>query len=322
MTKHTLRDPSNKLLYDPPDTLRHGRIRDVHYTSSVMSSSTSSASKTATYCSIGGPGPPTFYDQVNTIQSYHSGSASRSKTLPRNTTTTLYDDRSSSSASANRTVYYNRPTTMVSIGGGNATIERRPTSANSNLSTEGIVYPCGGHCRTFERCFHYFLQFFFVIGILAGMSLVLASFRLHYTRQSDDQSVLIYIGVVIALVCTLLLSIQCSIEREVKRKKRKRRIAVLLAKNNRSRVQLPLRTIEPDRNTYTEMAVVAAPLTHPAAPAPMTTFCQMPLIAQDYHYSTQNSISNEDMERSQNGVPWWRRQEERRIVNNENVVQL
>lgn len=131
------------------------------------------------------------------------------------------------------------------------------------------------------------LQFFFVIGVLAGISLVLAAFRLHHQRPAGDQLVLVYIGALITLVCALLLSIQCSVEREVKRKKRKRRIAISLAKNNRNRAQASLRTIEPDQNVYTEMAVVT-PVAHTAVP--MAAFCQMPLIDEDYHYTTQHSI--------------------------------
>lgn len=135
-------------------------------------------------------------------------------------------------------------------------------------------------------------QFSFVIGILAGISLVLAAYRLHYQRPAGDQLVLVYIGVLITLVCTLLLSIQCSVEREVKRKKRKRRIAILLAKNNRNRLQASMRTAETERNApvYTEMTVVA-PVNHQPAPPMITTYCQMPLITENYQYSTHhNSI--------------------------------
>lgn len=34
----------------------------------------------------------------------------------------------------------------------------RPATPHSLSTTDGIIDPCGGHCKTFERCCHYLLQ--------------------------------------------------------------------------------------------------------------------------------------------------------------------
>jgi hypothetical protein len=60
--------------------------------------------------------------------------------------------------------------------------------------------------------------------MLTGVSLIIAGAVLRSQSRGGDL-VLVYIGVMIAMVCTLLLSVQCCVRRNVKRRKRALRAA-------------------------------------------------------------------------------------------------
>lgn len=128
-----------------------------------------------------------------------------------------------------------------------------------------------------------------MIGILVGVSLVLAAYWLHSQRRGGDQLVLVYIGVLMALVCTLLLSIQCSVELEVKRRKRNRRASAALITRNRNQLEVPLRELG-NSNRMAELGngkrVVYNPrdMEMPGANA----YSQIPLLGPKYQYEAQN----------------------------------
>lgn len=63
----------------------------------------------------------------------------------------------------------------------------------------------------------------FIAGILTGISLTIAGSVLRGQKRGGDLLVLVYIGCLTAMVCTLLLSVQCCVRRNVKRRKRARR---------------------------------------------------------------------------------------------------
>lgn len=83
-----------------------------------------------------------------------------------------------------------------------------------------------------------------------------------------------------ALVCILLLSIQCSVDREVKRKKRSRRATTILLSRNRSHSEVPMRNLDGSRFAY------ASRNTDDTIPNP-NTYCEIPLLCNPYHHETQ-----------------------------------
>lgn len=57
------------------------------------------------------------------------------------------------------TKFFDRATFIMNSGCSTSrTSSDRPMTPISLSTTDGIVDPCGGHCRTFERCCHYLLQ--------------------------------------------------------------------------------------------------------------------------------------------------------------------
>jgi len=121
-----------------------------------------------------------------------------------------------------------------------------------------------------------------MIGILVGVSLVLAAYWLHSQRRGGDQLVLVYIGVLMALVCTLLLSIQCSVELEVKRRKRNRRASAALITRNRHQLELPLRELgNGSRVAYNNTREVGES-------QEANAYCQVPLLCTPYQYEAQS----------------------------------
>jgi hypothetical protein len=74
--------------------------------------------------------------------------------------------------------------------------------------------------------------------MLTGVSLIIAGAVLRSQSRGGDLLVLVYIGCMIGMVCTLLLSVQCCVRRNVKRRKRALRAAreqrnVLASSSNR-----------------------------------------------------------------------------------------
>lgn len=114
-------------------------------------------------------------------------------------------------------------------GGSSRATSDRPITPVSVTATDGGVDACGGHCVAFENFCHYCLQVLFIAGILTGISLTIAGSVLRGQKRGGDLMVLVYIGCLIAMVCTLLLSVQCCVRRNVKRRKRARRARIARA---------------------------------------------------------------------------------------------
>ncbi|XP_046988630.1 uncharacterized protein LOC124594311 [Schistocerca americana] len=106
----------------------------------------------------------------------------------------------------------------------------RPTTPASSPGSAGLhggtaaLDGCGGHCVAFENFCYYCLQVVFVLGVLCGVSLTIAGSVLRQgpgqggvSHRGRDLVVLVYIGCLLALVCAVLLAVQCCVRRNVKR---------------------------------------------------------------------------------------------------------
>lgn len=84
------------------------------------------------------------------------------------------------------------------------------------------------------------------MGILIGISLCIAGTILRRTKSRDLQ-VLMYIGVMSAMVCTLLLTVQCRVRKALRKRKRAIRIAcTAIPLNDMRPVQYPLINLDRD----------------------------------------------------------------------------
>ncbi|RZF46711.1 hypothetical protein LSTR_LSTR002574 [Laodelphax striatellus] len=159
---------------------------------------------------------------------------------------------------------------------------RRPvTPASCATSTDGGggVNPCGGHCVQLVSNMNYCLQVMNIAGILTGIVMVTAGFILRNQKKGGNLEVLIYIGCLIALVCGLLLSVQCCVRRNLtQRRQRARRGggARVLVRGGEA-IQLQM-------------------LGPPPPPSPLRP--------PGYHPSELIRPL-----RDQSGLPWWRREE-------------
>uniref|UniRef100_A0A1B6JHS5 Uncharacterized protein n=1 Tax=Homalodisca liturata TaxID=320908 RepID=A0A1B6JHS5_9HEMI len=169
--------------------------------------------------------------------------------------------------------------------------ERAVTPA-STVHTEGAVDPCGGHCTAFENFCHYCLQVLFIAGILTGVSLTVAGSVLRGQKRGGDLMVLVYIGCLTAMVCTLLLSVQCCVRRNVQRRKR--------ARGARGGA-IPLQELGGP-----------GPLAPPVLPQPgQYEPLLRRLVQQQIHDENQRYIPepvNTVVRGDRSGTPWWRRQ--------------
>ncbi|CAH0384267.1 unnamed protein product [Bemisia tabaci] len=194
-----------------------------------------------------------------------------------------------------------------------------PLSSTTSDDDGGGIDACGGHCVAFENFCHYCLQVIFIAGILTGISLMIAGSILIGQRGNDDNhSDYIYIGCLMMLVCTLLLSVQCCVRRNVKRRKRalrrqatRRRPSSAHTYNDR----IPLNDISPPSSTIREISLPSS-----------TTRDIYPVNGQLSALNTQNiSVhdklnSTMDSSASQSGIPWWRRQEFEDLMHQHNFV--
>ncbi|GLV34639.1 hypothetical protein CBL_09120 [Carabus blaptoides fortunei] len=150
---------------------------------------------------------------------------------------------------------------------GTTRLSDRANSPGGTSVGSAIVDGCGGHCVAFENIF-------FVMGILIGVSLCIAGTVLRRTKSRDLQ-VLVYIGAMSAMVCTLLLIVQCRVRRSLRNRKR----AVRLTRT----ATIPLNDIRPVQQPLINVRNEDRPVIVPAA------------------VQQRPEILNED------GVPWWRR---------------
>ncbi|XP_077288275.1 uncharacterized protein LOC143912778 [Arctopsyche grandis] len=163
---------------------------------------------------------------------------------------------------------------------------------------------CGGHCPGFEYVCYYVLQIIFVVGILTGVSLCIAGSVLRRSNRGGDLSVLVYIGCLAFMVCSLLLGVQCCVRRSNKQRGK----------------QLRMRTAPPDcipmdtiANSYMGESPTAPqpqslavrqmqPLLFPIPPMSAST------LPRNYYRSDERHNARSSPIEEINGVPWWRRQ--------------
>ncbi|KAL1497995.1 hypothetical protein ABEB36_008865 [Hypothenemus hampei] len=93
----------------------------------------------------------------------------------------------------------------------------RPQSSMSSALTSGMVYGCGGKCQTCESVCYFVLQLVFTMGVLIGMSLCIAGLVLRRSAARNLQ-VLVYIGIMLAMVSGVLLTIQCRAKNTARRR--------------------------------------------------------------------------------------------------------
>ncbi|XP_054282898.1 uncharacterized protein LOC129000727 [Macrosteles quadrilineatus] len=170
---------------------------------------------------------------------------------------------------------------------------RAVTPASTAHTHEPAVDPCGGHCTAFENFCHYCLQVLFIAGILTGISLTIAGSVLKGQKRGGDLMVLVYIGCLTAMVCTLLLSVQCCVRRNVKRRKRARRGGGMAG-------AIPLQELPPSAPT-------AAPLAPPvlAMPGQYEPLLRRLVEQHDQRYVPQ--VVGPAARADRSGTPWWRR---------------
>ncbi|KFM67709.1 hypothetical protein X975_00539, partial [Stegodyphus mimosarum] len=97
-------------------------------------------------------------------------------------------------------------------GATSAHTDRIPPSAVSGASSASST-----ECNIHEVCY-YFQQAIFILAIMTGVALVIAGAVMHV--QNGELLVLVYIGVLLGAVNTVLLTIQCCVRRKQKKRSR------------------------------------------------------------------------------------------------------
>lgn len=103
-------------------------------------------------------------------------------------------------------------TAASSRSGGTSQTDRIPPSAVSGTSSSSTT-----ECSVNEVCY-YFQQAIFILAIMTGIALVIAGAVMHV--QNGELLVLVYIGVLLGAVNTVLLTIQCCVRRKQKKRSR------------------------------------------------------------------------------------------------------
>ncbi|KAG5865417.1 hypothetical protein JTB14_037778 [Gonioctena quinquepunctata] len=175
----------------------------------------------------------------------------------------------------------------------------RPQSSMSSDVTRAIVHGCGGKCQTFENVCYFFLQLMFTMGILIGVSLCIAGLVLRKSAARNLQ-VLVYIGVLLALVCSLLLGIQCNARITVRR----RRKAIQMAKRAPSNGEFAFEG-QSDRPSQQVVLVVGK-----------NTKNQRGMHLPQVHSNLTRPLPHRPTDRESSpsiieepGIPWWRRKD-------------
>jgi hypothetical protein len=154
----------------------------------------------------------------------------------------------------------------------------RPQSSMSSGVTSAIVDGCGGKCQTFENVCYFFLQLVFMMGILIGVSLCIAGLVLRKSAARNLQ-VLVYIGILLAIVSSVLLGIQWNARNVAKKRK--------LAVRNAKRAPIPLETLHP-RNQQLQQPL---------------------MVVQDGQRIVPHILRPLPAQPDQQGIPWWRRKD-------------
>lgn len=134
----------------------------------------------------------------------------------------------------------------------------------------------------------------FVIGVLCGVALTIAGAVLRQGR-GRDLVVLVYIGCLLALVCTVLLGVQCCVRRNVKRRKRalrerrSRGVAVPVGADavplqDLNTVETAVETTVPTATSQYQPLLVRLVQQHAATSATMTTNSHRLQHSHPHHY--------------------------------------
>ncbi|XP_015917255.1 uncharacterized protein [Parasteatoda tepidariorum] len=143
-------------------------------------------------------------------------------------------------------------------GATSAHTDRIPSSAISGTSSASTT-----ECNIHEVCY-YFQQAIFILAILTGVTLVIAGAVMHV--QNGELLVLVYIGVLLGAVNTVLLTIQCCVRRKQKK---------------RARAYRATRQSQGSHTTPSNAVVRYDPLSNPLLSATHTV---PPSDVQQYHY--------------------------------------
>ncbi|XP_018573652.1 uncharacterized protein LOC108912757 [Anoplophora glabripennis] len=176
-------------------------------------------------------------------------------------------------------------------------LSHRSHSTMSSGVTSAIVHGCGGKCQTFENVCYFFLQLVFTMGILIGVSLCIAGIVLRKSAARNLQ-VLVYIGVLLALVSALLLGIQCNARNTA----RKRKKAILMAK----RAPIQMDTLHLRQNPLHQQPLMVAKMGPSQRPVQ-----QVPQVHGSLSRPPpprQHNLEAPPMVEEQ-GIPWWRRKD-------------
>ncbi|KAJ8923228.1 hypothetical protein NQ315_001783 [Exocentrus adspersus] len=176
-------------------------------------------------------------------------------------------------------------------------LSHRSQSTMSSGVTSAIVHGCGGKCQTFENVCYFFLQLIFTMGVLIGVSLCIAGVVLRNSAARNLQ-VLVYIGVLLALVSALLLGIQCNARNTA----RKRKKAIQTAK--RAPIQMDTLHIRP--NPMHQQPLMVAKMVN------NQRIMQMPQVHNNFSLRSLPP-KRLDVEAppivEEQGIPWWRRKD-------------
>ncbi|XP_022916341.2 uncharacterized protein [Onthophagus taurus] len=176
------------------------------------------------------------------------------------------------------------------------TLSERPQSSQCSSVTSAVIHACGGKCQTCENVCYYFLQVAFVMGILIGVSLSIAGSVLRKSAARNLQ-VLIYIGSLCAMVCLLLLCIQCRSKRSSKRRKNP-------PKTTLNRSPIPLETLNVPTLSWNQSQL------NQHNQINQINQQHQPLMSEiDRNQPQYVRRSNQNDSIEEPGIPWWRRKD-------------
>jgi H+/gluconate symporter-like permease len=105
-----------------------------------------------------------------------------------------------------------------------------------NVRERLLLLPPGKKATVRRQKIQFFAQLVFMMGILIGVSLCIAGLVLRKSAARNLQ-VLVYIGILLAIVSSVLLGIQWNARNVAKKRK--------LAVRNAKRAPIPLETLHP-----------------------------------------------------------------------------
>ncbi|KAF7282187.1 hypothetical protein GWI33_003074 [Rhynchophorus ferrugineus] len=171
-----------------------------------------------------------------------------------------------------------------------------PQSSISSVHTS-MVYGCGGKCQTFESICYFVLQLIFTISLLIGVSLCIAGVVLRKSAAKNLQ-VLVYIGILLAFVSGLLLTVQCRAKNTAKRRIRARQAA--------KRAPIPMQTL-----TITPNPIQHYQQNQNDNIRESQRLKPLPQVHSNTLHLTQKppKLTHNDLLEEQPGIPWWRRKD-------------